>query len=97
MYKVEQLAAYGRLIISERPGRAGSVAGQSGAVSREMFAQYIDYSPRALRDWLSAEPGWRSFNESYLVAWGARQLPPIAGGRWWLWATSGAIFTVLLH
>ena len=95
MYKVEQLAAHGRLSISERPGRAGSVmAGQSGgAVSREVFAQYVDHSPGALRGWLAAEPGWRSFDESYLVAWGARRLPLVAGGRWWLWATSGASLT----
>ncbi|BDA48198.1 probable RHOMBOID-like protein 5 at C-terminar half [Coccomyxa sp. Obi] len=87
IFKVEQLAAHGRLTIAERPG-ADLVAGRSGAVSREMFAQYVDYSPRALRDWLSAEPGWRSFDEPYLVAWGARQLPLVAGGHWWLWATS---------
>ncbi len=91
MYKLQQLAARGRLTISERLGRAGSVGGQSGgAVSREVFAQYVDHSPVALRGWLAAEPGWRSFDESYLVAWGARQLPLVAGGRWWLWATSGA-------
>lgn len=95
MYKVEQLAVHGRLTITKSPG-AGSVAGQlGGVVSREDFAQYVDYSPHALRGWLSAEPAWRSFDESYLVAWGARQLPLIAGGRWWLWATPGACPTIL--
>ena len=49
----------------------------------------MGFTPAGLRAWFGATPGWRSFNGAYLVAWGARYMPDVARGRWWLWATSG--------
>lgn len=102
MFKVEQLAEHGRLTVTHSSGavqrlpnrQADSASGQPATVARDTFAQYVDYSPRALLAWLSASPGWRSFDdEAYLVSWGVRTLPLVAAGRWWLWATSGAAQT----
>ena len=57
--------------------------------SAEDRAAALGFTPAALRSWLSAAPGWRSFDGGYLTAWGARYLPDLAHSRWWLWVTSG--------
>lgn len=97
MFKVEELAGHGRLTITQSSeavqrlpvGQADSASMHPELVARGTFAQYVDYSPRALLAWLSAKPGWRSFSHEYLVSWGVHHLPLVAAGRWWLWATAG--------
>lgn len=99
MFKVEQLAGHGPLVMQGGPGAArgqvsgqtSSASGQPSAVSRDTFGQYVAWGPRALLPWLTGTPGWRSFDDSYLVTWGARYLPHIAAGHWWLWATAGVL------
>ena len=59
------------------------------AQSPEDRVAQLGFTPARLRAWFGAAPGWRSFNGPYLVAWGARYMPDVARGRWWLWATSG--------
>ena len=106
MFKMEELAGHGRLTITQSSeavqrlpgGQADSASKQPGLVTRGTFAQYVDYSPRALLAWLSAKPGWRSFSHEYLVSWGVRHLPLVAAGQWWLWATGGeAKILIITH